>query len=69
MDRIEGGVRMAKLLECRDMELECDYICAETEEEVLNRAARYARLDQIKVDIPSEFEDRVRSVWRTIDHC
>jgi len=60
---------MAKLLDCRDMELECDYICAETEEEVLSRAAQYARLDQIKIDIPSEFEDRVRSVWRIIDHC
>jgi len=60
---------MAKLLDCRDMELECDYICAETEEEVLSRAAQYARLDQIKIDIPSEFEDRVRSVWRTIDRC
>ena len=60
---------MAKLLDCRDMELECDYICAETEEEVLSRAAQYARLDQIKIDIPSEFEDRVRSVWQTIDHC
>jgi len=60
---------MAELLDCRDMELECDFICAETEEEVLTRAARYARLEQTMIDIPSEFEDRVRSVLRTIDHC
>jgi predicted small metal-binding protein len=60
---------MAKLLDCRDMELECDFICAETEEEVLTRAARHARLEQTMIDIPSEFEDRVRSVLRTIDHC
>jgi predicted small metal-binding protein len=60
---------MAKLLDCRDMELECDYICAETESEILTRAARYARLDETRTEIPSEFEDRVRSVLRTIDHC
>jgi predicted small metal-binding protein len=60
---------MAKLLDCRDMELECDYICAETEAEILTRAARYARLDETRTEIPSEFEDRVRSVLRTIDHC
>ncbi len=60
---------MAKLLDCRDVELECDYICAETEKEVLNRAAQYARLDQMKIDIPNEFEERVYSVLRTIDHC
>jgi predicted small metal-binding protein len=60
---------MAKLLDCRDVELECDFICAETEEEVLNRAARPARLEQTMIDIPSEFEDRVRSVLRTIDPC
>jgi hypothetical protein len=40
-----GGVKMGKLLNCRDMDLECDYICAETEEDLLNRAAQYARLD------------------------
>jgi hypothetical protein len=60
---------MAKLLNCRDMDLECDYICAETEEGLLNRAAQYARLDQSRTEIPSEFQDRVRSLMRTINHC
>jgi len=60
---------MAKLLNCRDLELECDYICAETEEEVLTRASQYARLDQSRTEIQSEFEDRVRSLMETIDHC
>ncbi len=60
---------MAKLLNCRDVDLECEYICAETEEELLNRAAQYARLDQSRADVPTEFEDRVRSLLRTIDHC
>jgi len=65
----EGGVKMAKLLNCRDMDLECDYICAETEEDLLNRAAQYSRFDQSRTEIPSEFEDRVRSLMRTVDHC
>ena len=60
---------MAKLLNCRDMDLECDYICAETEEKLLNMAAQYAGLDQSRTGIPSEFQDRVRSFMRTIDHC
>jgi Protein of unknown function (DUF1059) len=60
---------MAKLLNCRDVDLECDYICAETEEDLLNRAGQYARVDQTGVEIPSEFQDRVRSFMRTIDHC
>ncbi len=64
-----GGMKMAKLLNCRDLDLECDYICAETEDDLLNMAAQYARLDQSGTEIPSEFQDRVRSFMRTIDHC
>jgi len=64
-----GGVKMAKLLNCRDMDLECDYICAETEEELLTWAIQYARRGQNRAEIPSEFQDRVRSLMRTIDHC
>ena len=60
---------MAKLLDCRDVDLECDYICAESEDELLNRAAQYARLDQSRADLPSEFDNRVRSLSRTIDNC
>ncbi len=60
---------MAKLLNCRDMDLECDYICAETEEELLNRAVQFAGLDQSRTEIPSDFQERVRSLLRTIDHC
>ena len=60
---------MAKLLECRDVDLECDYICAESEDELLNSAAQYARLDQSRADLPSEFDNRIRSLSRTIDNC
>ncbi len=64
-----GGVKMAKLLICQDMDLDCDYICAETEEDLLNRAIQYARLDQSRTEIPSEFQDRVLSLSRNIDRC
>ncbi len=60
---------MAKLLNCRDVDLECDYICAETEEQVLKRAGQYARLDQSRAEVPGDFEDRVRFLTQTIDHC
>jgi predicted small metal-binding protein len=60
---------MAKLLNCPDMDIDCDYICAQSEEDLLNRAAQYARLDQSRAEIPSEFQDRARSLMRTIDHC
>jgi hypothetical protein len=60
---------MAKLLNCRDMDLESDYICAETEEELLHRAVQYAGLDQSWTGFPSDFQERVRSLLRTIDHC
>jgi hypothetical protein len=60
---------MAKLLNCRDMDLESDYICAETEEELLHRAVQYAGLDQSRTGFPSDFQERVRSLLRTIDHC
>ena len=60
VDCREGGLKMAKLLNCRDMDLECDYICAETEEELLNRAVQYAGLDQSWTGFPSNFQKRVR---------
>ena len=60
---------MAKLLNCQDMDLDCDYICAETEEDLLNRAVQYARLDKSRTEIPSEFQDRVLSLSRDIDSC
>jgi hypothetical protein len=60
---------MAKLLHCRNMDLECDYICAETEEELLNREVQFAGVDQRRTEIPSDFQRRVRSLLRTIDHC
>lgn len=60
---------MAKLLKCRDVDLECDYLCGETEEQVLSRAARIAGVDQGWLEVPGEFQDRVRAALRTVDRC
>jgi predicted small metal-binding protein len=60
---------MAKLLNCKDVELECDFLCAETEDQLVNRADQHARLNETGIEMPGEFEDRVRSLIQTIDHC
>ena len=60
---------MAKLLTCQDMDLECDYLCAETEQELLLRASQYAGLGGRRVEAPVEFEERVRFFSKEIDHC
>ena len=60
---------MAKLLNCQDMGLECDYLCAETEEELVLRASQYAALGGRKPEPPVEFEERVRFLSQEIDRC
>ena len=60
---------MGKLLKCQDMGFECDYICTSTEEELLNRAAQYAKSIETFGESPSEFRKRVRSFAMDVDHC
>ena len=60
---------MARLLKCEDIGIECDYICADSEEDLFNRAAQYAKMDERSIEMPSEFRDRVVSLSRPIEHC
>jgi predicted small metal-binding protein len=60
---------MARLLKCEDVGLECDYLCADSEEELFNKAAQYAKTDRKRIEIPSDFRDRVSSLSRPIDRC
>lgn len=46
---------MAKILSCQDLGLECDYLCANSEEELFNRAAQYAKRAQSLSDVPLNF--------------
>ncbi len=60
---------MARLLKCEDMGMECDYICAESKEDLFNKAAWYAKVDRRWGETPDEFRDRVLSLSRPVDHC
>lgn len=60
---------MAKILNCQEMGFECDYLCANSEEELLSRAAQYAKTAQNLSDVPTEFREWVRAVMRDVDHC
>ncbi len=61
--------RMAKILNCRDIGFECDYLCADDEEDLFNRAAQYAKAAQNLAEVPHEFRDWVRAAMRDVDHC
>ena len=60
---------MARLLKCEDIGIECDYICAETDEELLRQAAQYAKAKEGWNEVPGDFRDRVLSLSRPIDGC
>jgi hypothetical protein len=60
---------MAKLLNCQDMDFDCDYICAETEAELFSWAHQYVKGDQRSSQIPGEFEERVRTASQEVAHC
>jgi len=56
---------MAKVLHCRDVGFECDgVIRAETEEEVLKKAAEHAQSVHNLKEIPDEVVEKVRAAIR-----
>jgi predicted small metal-binding protein len=65
----KGVLRMSKILNCADIDLECDYLCADSEEELFNRAAQYAKMAQNLRDVPNEFREWVRAAMRDVDRC
>jgi hypothetical protein len=60
---------MARLLDCRDLDFDCDYICAETDQELLSRAYQYVKGEQRSAEVPGELEDRVRELSQTVTNC
>ncbi len=60
---------MAKILSCQDMGFDCDYLCANSEEELFNRAAQYAKTAQNLSEVPPEFREWVRAAMRDVDRC
>ena len=53
---------MAKVLRCRDLGMECDFVArAETEEEILKQAAEHAETVHNMKEIPEEVLAKVRA--------
>ena len=56
---------MAKVLRCRDVGFDCDgVIRAETEEEILQKAAEHAQAVHSMKEIPAEVVEKVRAAIR-----
>jgi predicted small metal-binding protein len=56
---------MAKALRCRDVGMDCDFVAhAETEEEILKKAAEYAASAHDMKEIPEEVLAKVRAAIR-----
>ncbi len=53
---------MAKVLRCRDVGMDCDFVArAETEEEILKKAAEHADAVHNLQEIPEEVLTKVRA--------
>jgi len=56
---------MAKVLRCRDIGFDCDYeVRAETEDEILNKAAEHAQTAHNMKEISEEVAAKVRAAIR-----
>jgi len=61
----EGRCEMAKVLRCRDVGMDCDFEArAETEEELLQKAAEHAEAAHNLKEIPEEVLAQVRAAIR-----
>jgi predicted small metal-binding protein len=61
---------MKKRLSCRDMGAACDFtVCANTEEEVFQKAAEHGRTAHNLDEIPKEMLDKARSVMQDVRRC
>ncbi|NIM96507.1 MAG: DUF1059 domain-containing protein [candidate division Zixibacteria bacterium] len=56
---------MAKVMRCRDVGMDCDFVArGETEEEVLKQAAQHADMAHDLKEIPDEVLAKVRAAIR-----
>ncbi|NIS61374.1 MAG: DUF1059 domain-containing protein [Proteobacteria bacterium] len=56
---------MPKVLRCRDVGMDCDFVArGETEEEILKQAAEHADTDHGMKEIPEEVLAKVRAAIR-----
>jgi predicted small metal-binding protein len=56
---------MAKVLRCKDVGMDCDFVVrAETEEEILKKAAEHAQAEHNMKEIPEDVLTQVRAAIR-----
>lgn len=56
---------MGKILTCREVGVDCDFVArGATEEEVLEKARQHARNDHGYEDIPAELAEKVKAASR-----
>ncbi|MEE9324608.1 MAG: DUF1059 domain-containing protein [Dehalococcoidia bacterium] len=56
---------MAKVLRCRDVGMDCDFVArAETEEEILSKAAEHGQAVHDMKEFPEEVVAKVRAAIR-----
>jgi predicted small metal-binding protein len=61
---------MARRLSCRDVGADCDFtVCAQTEEEIFEKAAEHARAAHNMNEIPEETYDKARSAMQEVERC
>ena len=61
---------MEKVLRCRDVGVDCDFVaCGKTEEEIFLKAKDHAKSDHNMSEIPQDTIDKARSVIRDEERC
>lgn len=61
----EEDTRMAKIVTCRDVGVDCDFVAkGETEQEVLKQCAEHARTAHGMTELPSDLATKVRGAIR-----
>jgi predicted small metal-binding protein len=56
---------MAKMVSCRDVGVDCDFVArGETEQDILRQCTDHARNDHGMTEIPAELVDKVRGAIR-----
>jgi predicted small metal-binding protein len=62
------GETMSKILSCRDVGVDCDFVAkGDTEEEILEQCAEHARNDHGMTEIPDDLVQKVR--WAIRDEA
>jgi predicted small metal-binding protein len=61
---------MAKTLSCREVGADCDFVaCANTEEEIFEKAGDHARREHGMSEISQEMYDKAKSAIREVQEC